>query len=225
VRKEIAFMGIGRPNSYSRLLVRTVKPNEVRAIEDDLVESGELTPVAVSGWRGRQFVVTSDLALLDEVGRGEVPAAWTPVATTSEEEVALLSPLDPVTARGRAKPLFDFEYVWEIYKKPELVQYGRYTMPILWGDRLVGRLDPKMDRATRSLFINGVWFEHDALVRDTSLRHALRAGGDLRPSSTRRASTDRRSRTRRSGARSMSAFVVHKHCAQIIRNRHFCRLE
>ena len=176
VRKEIAFMGIGRPGSYSRLLVRTVKAAEARAIEDDLVETGELTPVAVPGWRGRNFVVTGDLELLDEVARGEVPAAWTPIATTTEEEVTLLSPLDPATARGRAKALFDFEYVWEIYKKPELVQYGRYTMPILWGDRLVGRIDPKMDRATGTLVINGIWWEDDGVTRVAAFRDALRAG-------------------------------------------------
>jgi uncharacterized protein len=120
--------------------------------------------------------VTGDLELLDQVGRGDVPAAWTPRAETAEEEVTLLSPLEPVTARGRAKALFDFDYVWEIYKKPELVQYGRYTMPILWGDRLVGRIDPKLDRSAQTLVINGIWWEDEGVARDATFRDALRAG-------------------------------------------------
>jgi hypothetical protein len=66
--------------------------------------------------------------------------------------------------------------VWEIYKKPELVQYGRYTMPILWGDRLVGRIDPKMDRSAKTLVINGIWWEDEGVARAAAFRDALRVG-------------------------------------------------
>src|SRR4051794_21924338 len=72
VCKEIAFYGIGRPSSYSRLLARRISAPESRAIEDELVESGAITGVAVEGWRGRHFVVTDDLDVLEEVARGRV---------------------------------------------------------------------------------------------------------------------------------------------------------
>ena len=124
-RKAVAFAGIGKPGPLSRTLARRVTRDEERAIEHALVDSGELVPVEVEGWSGRRFVVGSDVDLLRDVASGRVPDAWTPVETTTDEEVVLLSPLDPVLERRRAKTLFDFDYVWEIYKKPELVKFGR----------------------------------------------------------------------------------------------------
>ena len=91
------------------------------------------------------------------------------------DEATFLSPLDPVSARGRAKPLFGFDYVWEVYKPVEQRRFGYYTMPILWGDRLVGRFDPKLDRSTGTLMILGLWLEDAALREGRGVRR--RAGG------------------------------------------------
>ena len=77
-----------------------------------------------------------------------MPDAWAPLETTTDEEATFLSPLDPVSARGRAKPLFGFDYVWEVYKPAHQRRWGYYTLPILWGDRLVARFDSKLDRST-----------------------------------------------------------------------------
>ena len=49
-------------------------------------------------------------------------------------------------------------------------------MPILWGDRLVGRFDPKLDRTTGTLVINGLWLEDPALAKDTAFGDALAVG-------------------------------------------------
>ena len=49
-------------------------------------------------------------------------------------------------------------------------------MPILWGDRLVGRFDPKLDRTTGTLVINGLWLEDRALARDAAFGEALARG-------------------------------------------------
>ena len=70
-----------------------------------------------------------------------------------------LSSLEYVSARGRAAKLFDFDYIWEIYKPAAKRKYGPYTMPILYGDRLVGRMDAKLDREAQVLLINGIWLE------------------------------------------------------------------
>jgi uncharacterized protein YcaQ len=50
--------------------------------------------------------------------------------------VRFLAPLDIVSARGRAQQLFDFEYVWEVYKPAHRRRWGYYVLPILWGYRL-----------------------------------------------------------------------------------------
>ena len=52
-----------------------------------------------------------------------------PLETTTDEEATFLSPLDPVSARGRAKPLFGFDYVWEVYKPAHLRRWGYYVLP------------------------------------------------------------------------------------------------
>jgi uncharacterized protein YcaQ len=176
VRKHVAFGGIGRIGPLSRMLGRKVPRAEELAIVRELVETNEITPVEVGGSSDRAFMLTADLARLRSVDAGRVPKTWRPLDATTEEEVALLSPLDPVLERRRARALFGFDYVWEIYKRPDLVQYGRFAMPVLWGDRLAGRVDLRTDRATKTLIVNGVWLECDADAKSTAFRAALRAG-------------------------------------------------
>jgi uncharacterized protein YcaQ len=104
---------------------------------------------------------------------GGVPVEWQPLATTTEEETTFLAPLDIVSARGRAKVWFDFDYVWEVYKPARQRRWGYYTLPILYGDRLVARFDPKLDRATNTLLINGLWLETPTLAEDSQFVLAL----------------------------------------------------
>jgi len=107
---------------------------------------------------------------------GRVPETWTPMETTTTEEVVFLAPLDPVSARGRAKILFGFDYIWEVYKPEHQRKFGYYTLPILWGDRLVGRFDSKLDRATSTFVILGLWLENEAYGSDEVFADALACG-------------------------------------------------
>jgi len=90
--------------------------------------------------------------------------------------VTFLAPLDIVSARGRAKKLFDFEYKWEVYTPAAKRRWGYYVLPILYGDNLVARLDPKLDRTTMTLDIKGFWHEEDAPVKDADFANALAKG-------------------------------------------------
>ena len=105
-----------------------------------------------------------------------MPKAWTPLETTTTEEVVFLAPLDHVSARGRAKVLFGFDYVWEVYKPEHQRKFGYYTLPILWGDRLVARFDSKLDRTTNTFVILGLWLEDEALGNDEAFAEALARG-------------------------------------------------
>jgi uncharacterized protein YcaQ len=69
--------------------------------------------------------------------------------------------------------LFGFDYVWEVYKKAELRKYGYYTLPVLWGDRLVARFDSKLDRTMNTFVILGFWLEDEALGMDEAFAEAL----------------------------------------------------
>jgi uncharacterized protein YcaQ len=79
------------------------------------------------------------------------------------------------SARRRAKLVFDFEYTWEVYKPVHQRKWGYYTLPILYGDDLVARLDPKLDRKTNPLHILGFWLEDDA-PKDEAFASALANG-------------------------------------------------
>jgi uncharacterized protein YcaQ len=177
-RKAVAASGLTRLNGLGSTYVYGHKATaaEAEAWRERWLGDGSLIEVRVEGWRATQVAVGSDATLLEDLEAGRVPASWTPLETTTEEEATFLSPLDPVSARGRAKTLFGFEYVWEVYKPVEKRSFGYYTMPILWGDRLVGRFDPKLDRTTGTLVINGLWLEDDSLARDPAFADALAAG-------------------------------------------------
>jgi uncharacterized protein len=74
--------------------------------------------------------------------------------------VRFLSPFDNLTIqRKRLNWLFDFDYVAEIYVPIEKRKYGYFVLPILWGDRLIGRMDAKANRAERQLVIHNLVFE------------------------------------------------------------------
>jgi uncharacterized protein len=118
----------------------------------------------------------SDAALLHDVSAGRVPKAWTPLETSTTEEVVFLAPLDHVSARGRAKVVFGFDYVWEVYKPEHQRRFGYYTLPILWGERLVARFDSKFERTTNTFVILGLWLEDAALGNDEAFAEALACG-------------------------------------------------
>jgi uncharacterized protein YcaQ len=123
----------------------------------ELVAEGALVPVTVDGLKGERFVVASELPLLDDA-EGEVAAGAPP--GRHDPGVAFLAPLDPlVWDRDLLRRPFDFDYLWEVYVPAAKRRWGYYVLPILFGDRLVGRIEPRIERRTKSLEIVGLWWE------------------------------------------------------------------
>jgi uncharacterized protein len=114
-----------------------------------LLADGAALPVAVDGLPGEWLVHAELLAALDA-------GAWQPRTT-------LLGPFDPlVSDRARTEALFDFRYRLEIYVARAKREYGYYVLPILHGDRLIGRIDPVLDRKRHVLTVNAVYAESNA---------------------------------------------------------------
>jgi uncharacterized protein YcaQ len=179
-RKAVSFHGLlreaGMRISLDYDMRRKYSREEVSRLVDGWIESGLFARVQVEAGRETFLVLAEDVAVLDSLTKGKHPKAWTPKETATLQEVTFLSPLDIVSARGRAKKLFDFEYIWEVYTPVHKRRWGYYVLPILYGDDLVARLDPKLDRSTMTLEIKGFWPEEDAPVKDADFADALAKG-------------------------------------------------
>jgi uncharacterized protein YcaQ len=117
------------------------------ALREELVAEGELVPVEVESVRGKRFVLRDEVELL--AAPPEPPPS-----------VAFLPPFDPlVWDRGLLASLFEFDYVWELFFPEARRRFGWYVLPLLFRDRFVGRIEPRIDRDQRSVQILGLWWE------------------------------------------------------------------
>lgn len=176
IKKDVSFSGLSRMSRTSDVFHRGVPFDEMKQVIDSLLADGDLIEVTVEGWKAVHYALGSDAAILDDLGAGRIPEAWTPLETTTTDEVTFLAPLDPVSARGRAKVLFGFDYVWEVYKPEDKRKYGYYVLPVLWGDKLVARFDSKLNRTTNTFIILGFWLEDESLGSDEAFAEALARG-------------------------------------------------
>src|SRR5512133_1283878 len=176
VRKEVAFSGLSRISRTSDSFRRGEPDRAAKKMLGAMLADGDLIEVQVEGWKAVHYALGSDAKILRGLSAGGVPKAWTPLDTTTMEEAVFLAPLDHVIARGRAKVLFGFDYVWEVYKPEHQRKFDYYTLPILWGDRLVARFDSKLDRMTNTFVILGLWLEDKALGKEDAFAEALARG-------------------------------------------------
>lgn len=154
-----------RPRDVKYYFTRHSYPGLKQALERFVAE-GKAVRLDVRGngveWPGPWHLHTALLPELERIRRGD----WRP-------QTVLLSPFDNlISDRDRTELLFDFLYRIEIYTPAAKRQYGYYVMPVLDGDRLIGRLDPKMDRKAGRLTVNAIHLE-PGVVADADTRAAI----------------------------------------------------
>ena len=110
------------------------------------------------------YIRAQDSSLLDSAS-GDLPA---------DPKAALLAPLDNLLwDRGVVRRIFDFDYVWEVYKPAEKRLYGHYVLPVLYGDRFIARCEPLLDRKANQLVLRNWWWENE-VTPDEGILNALR---------------------------------------------------
>jgi uncharacterized protein len=164
-RRTVEALGVVAPTwlfDYFRMVWPRSVTQGGRARAKQLLEAqvaaGNALRVEIAGIGEPAYLARSRLADLECHRSGKRP-----------ERTVLLSPFDSLLwDRARARALFDYEVVFEAYVVPEKRRYGYYSLAILHQGRLVGRLDPKMDRDSGTLIVRALFLE-PGVVADAAL--------------------------------------------------------
>lgn len=121
---------------------------DISPIVTHMIKNGDLLEIKIEGINRTFIIDTKDEKLIDKAEKSK----------GFQKRVAFLAPLDNLLwDRQMIKEIFDFDYRWEVYFPPSQRKFGYYVLPVLYGDRLVGRIEPVLKDET--LEIKGLWFE------------------------------------------------------------------
>ena len=131
-----------------------------------LANEGRLLRVQVAGWAEEAYVHPANRELIERAAAGRLRPGLT----------TLLSPFDPlVWDRARAREMFGFDYRLECYTPAPKRRYGYFTLPILYGNRLVGRLDAKAHRKEGIFEVKSLHLEPGIAISDEMVVSVARA--------------------------------------------------
>ena len=168
--RRIGSLGLAHPKSgehWSGLkgTYGGVKSKERREALTRLVARGDVVPVSVEELPKQQFYLRhTDLPVLEAATE----------SVSGVPQAAFIAPLDNfMWHRLVIDMLFDFAYKWEVYIPANKREYGYYVLPVLYGERLVARLDPAFDRTTGHFTVKGWWWEDGVDPNDDDMQAAL----------------------------------------------------
>ena len=151
VKRRIGAVGMLWNRNSTAFLGIAMSGEQRNAAFDRLEKSGEITPVLVEGIRFPLYLLSDGLPLLEAVMAGQADL---------RPRLEFLAPLDPMLwDRKLVEAVWNYQYSWEIYTPVVKRKYGYYVLPMLWGDRLVGRIEPKADRGSQTFTVNNLWLE------------------------------------------------------------------
>ncbi len=164
VLRRIGAVGLLWDKSSTAFLGIDLKAETRKRILSKLSEEGKICAVMVEGVKVPFYYLASDEELMQKILEGTADL---------KPRMSFIAPLDPLMwDKALVQTLWDFQYSWEIYTPAVKRKYGYYTLPILFGDKFVGRIEAVPDRKEEVLVVKGLWWEDN--VRLTGkMRDAL----------------------------------------------------
>jgi uncharacterized protein YcaQ len=157
IARRFQAVGLLRTNSEAAIWSACGDGAERKKAVAQLVEEQLLTPIHVGEKKWLYYMPTSALPLLD--------------ASLPEPRAIFLGPLDSILwDRKGLLQLFDFDYLWEVYKPANQRRWGYYVLPVFYGDRFVARLDSRLEKGIWT--ISRWWWEPD-VTPDAEMLDAL----------------------------------------------------
>ena len=149
VYRRLSGLGVYWLKSGSGWLGQSIK--ERKAIIERFLEQGKVVKIQVTDMKEALYLTQDNYQRLLVVKNQPIKA----------DQVRFIAPLDNfIWDRKFVQAIFDFEYVWEVYKPEKLRQYGYYVLPILLGDNFIGRFEPDRTKTRQdTLKIKKIWFE------------------------------------------------------------------
>ncbi len=145
VRRALNALGVATMGDINRFIGISGRLN---AFLSNMRERGDVVEVEIAGLKQPYYVLSKDMTKIIHGTK------------QNDDSVRLLSPFDnSIILRDRTETLLDFKFSLECYVPKPKRKYGYFSLPILWRDQLVGRIDPKADRERRVLLIQNLHIE------------------------------------------------------------------
>ena len=157
VLRRIGAVGLLWDKNSTAFLGININAEKRKKILNDLTKRRKVNTVMVDGIKQTFYYRSEDEALMQAVLDGDADL---------KPRMSFLAPLDPLMwDKALVLAIWDYQYSWEIYTPAIKRKYGYYTLPILFGEKFVGRIEAISDRKTHILHVKGLWWEEG--VRQT----------------------------------------------------------
>ena len=151
VLRRIGAVGLLWDKSSTAFLGIDMKADLRKKVLSELSAADKIKSVMVEGIKTPFYYRTEDEALMKDILNGSADL---------KPRMSFIAPLDPLLwDKALILALWNFKYSWEIYTPAVKRKYGYYTLPILYGDRFVGRIEAVPDRNKKVLAVKGIWWE------------------------------------------------------------------
>ena len=151
IRRRIGAVGLLWNRRSDAFLGIDMNTEQRDAAFEKLEAEGSIQKAAVDGIRFPVYFLTEDLPLVDAVLSDDIDLT---------QRLEFLAPLDPMLwDRKLIEAIWDYQYSWEIYTPAEKRKYGYYVLPMLYGEKMAGRIEAAADRKAETLVVKNIWYE------------------------------------------------------------------